>query len=87
MTVDARIEALADPLVRDLARGGQVRSLARNSVFIHEGEKAIRCSSSSPAASRSSSPTPMAARWCSTSTAPATTSASWRSTATRGRPR
>jgi CRP/FNR family cyclic AMP-dependent transcriptional regulator len=39
MTVDARIEALADPLVRDLARGGQVRSLARNTVFIHEGEK------------------------------------------------
>lgn len=39
MAVDARIEALADPLVRDLARGGQVRSLARNTVFIHEGEK------------------------------------------------
>jgi CRP/FNR family cyclic AMP-dependent transcriptional regulator len=39
MSVDARIEALADPLVRDLARGGQVRSLPRNSVFIQEGEK------------------------------------------------
>ena len=39
MTVDARIEALADPLVRDLARGGQVRSMARNTVFIQEGEK------------------------------------------------
>jgi CRP/FNR family cyclic AMP-dependent transcriptional regulator len=39
MTVDARIEALADPLVRDLARGGQVRSMPRNSVFIHEGER------------------------------------------------
>ncbi|MBK9244001.1 MAG: Crp/Fnr family transcriptional regulator [Burkholderiales bacterium] len=39
MTTDARIEALADPLVRDLARGGQVRSLARNTVFIQEGEK------------------------------------------------
>lgn len=39
MSVDARIEAIADPLVRDLARGGQVRSLPRNSVFIHEGEK------------------------------------------------
>ena len=39
MTVDARIEALADPLVRDLARGGQVRSMARNAVFIQEGEK------------------------------------------------
>jgi CRP/FNR family cyclic AMP-dependent transcriptional regulator len=39
MAVDARIEALADPLVRDLARGGQVRSLARNTVFIQEGEK------------------------------------------------
>jgi CRP/FNR family cyclic AMP-dependent transcriptional regulator len=38
MTVDARIEALADPLVRDLARGGQVRSMARNPVFIQEGE-------------------------------------------------
>jgi CRP/FNR family cyclic AMP-dependent transcriptional regulator len=38
MTVDARIEALADPLVRDLARGGQVRSMARNTVFIQEGE-------------------------------------------------
>ena len=38
MTADARIEALADPLVRDLARGGQVRSFARNTVFIHEGE-------------------------------------------------
>lgn len=39
MTTDARIEALADPLVRDLARGGQVRSMARNTVFIQEGEK------------------------------------------------
>lgn len=39
MSVDARIEAIADPLVRDLARGGQLRSLARNSVFIQEGEK------------------------------------------------
>ena len=39
MTVDARIEALADPLLRDLARGGQVRSMPRNSVFIHEGER------------------------------------------------
>jgi CRP/FNR family cyclic AMP-dependent transcriptional regulator len=38
MTEDARIEALADPLVRDLARGGQVRSMARNTVFIQEGE-------------------------------------------------
>ena len=38
MTVDARIEALADPLVRDLARGGQLRSMARNTVFIQEGE-------------------------------------------------
>ena len=38
MTADARIEALADPLVRDLARGGQVRSFARNTVFILEGE-------------------------------------------------
>ena len=39
MSIDARIEAIADPLVRDLARGGQVRSMPRNSVFIHEGEK------------------------------------------------
>ncbi|MCU0764853.1 MAG: Crp/Fnr family transcriptional regulator [Burkholderiaceae bacterium] len=39
MAVDARIEALADPLLRDFARGGQVRSLARNTVFIQEGER------------------------------------------------
>jgi len=39
MTDDVRIENLADPLVRELARGGQVRSMARNTVFIHEGDK------------------------------------------------
>jgi len=39
MTDDVRIENLADPLVRELARGGQVRSMARNTVFIDEGDK------------------------------------------------
>jgi len=36
---DAQIEAIADPMVRELARRGQVRNIARNAVFIHEGEK------------------------------------------------
>jgi len=36
---DAQIEAIADPMVRELARRGQVRNIARNSVFIHGGEK------------------------------------------------
>jgi CRP/FNR family cyclic AMP-dependent transcriptional regulator len=36
---DAQIEAIADPMVRELARRGQVRNIARNSVFIHEGER------------------------------------------------
>jgi len=39
MAADERIEAIADPLVRELARRGVVRSLARNTVFIHEGEQ------------------------------------------------
>lgn len=39
MTDDVRIENLADPLVRELARGGQVRSMARNTIFIDEGDK------------------------------------------------
>jgi CRP/FNR family cyclic AMP-dependent transcriptional regulator len=36
---EAQIEAIADPLVRELARRGHVRNIARNAVFIHEGEK------------------------------------------------
>jgi len=39
MAVDARIEAIADPLVRELARRGQLRSIARNTVFINEGDQ------------------------------------------------
>jgi len=39
MSVDARIEAIADPLVRELAQRGQLRSIARNTVFIHEGDQ------------------------------------------------
>lgn len=38
MATDARIDAIADPLVRELAQRGQVRTIARNTVFIHEGE-------------------------------------------------
>ena len=38
MSVDALIEAIADPAARELARRGQVRSLARNTVFINEGD-------------------------------------------------
>jgi len=38
MSADARIEAITDPLVRELAQRGQLRSLARNTVFIHEGD-------------------------------------------------
>ena len=36
---DAQIELIADPMVRELARRGTVRNIARNSVFIQEGEK------------------------------------------------
>ena len=39
MSADARIEAITDPLVRELAQRGQLRSLARNTVFIHEGDQ------------------------------------------------
>jgi CRP/FNR family cyclic AMP-dependent transcriptional regulator len=39
MAYEALIESLADPMVRELARGGQVRSLPRGTVFIHEGER------------------------------------------------
>jgi CRP/FNR family cyclic AMP-dependent transcriptional regulator len=39
MAVDPRIEAIADPLVRELAQRGQVRSIARNTVFIQEGDQ------------------------------------------------
>lgn len=38
MATDARMDAIADPLVRELAQRGQVRTIARNTVFIHEGE-------------------------------------------------
>jgi CRP/FNR family cyclic AMP-dependent transcriptional regulator len=38
MSAEAMIEALADPLVRELARRGQVRALARNAIFINEGD-------------------------------------------------
>jgi CRP/FNR family cyclic AMP-dependent transcriptional regulator len=36
---DAQIDAIADPMVRELARRGQIRSIARNTVFIHEGDR------------------------------------------------
>ena len=36
---DAQIDAIADPMVRELARRGTVRSIARNAVFITEGER------------------------------------------------
>ncbi len=39
MSVDALIEAIADPAARELARRGQVRSMARNTVFINEGDR------------------------------------------------
>lgn len=39
MPADPRIEAIADPLVRELAQRGQVRSFARNTVFINEGDR------------------------------------------------
>jgi len=39
MSTDARIEAIADPVVRELAQRGQIRSLARNTVFINEGDQ------------------------------------------------
>jgi CRP/FNR family cyclic AMP-dependent transcriptional regulator len=39
MPADPRIEAIADPLVRELAQRGQVRSIARNTVFINEGDR------------------------------------------------
>lgn len=39
MSADARIMAIADPLVRELAQRGQPRSIARNTVFIHEGDQ------------------------------------------------
>jgi CRP/FNR family cyclic AMP-dependent transcriptional regulator len=38
MSADAQIEAIADPSARELARRGQVRSMARNTVFINEGD-------------------------------------------------
>ncbi len=38
-TADAQIDAIADPMVRELARRGQLRNIARNAVFIHEGDK------------------------------------------------
>ncbi len=38
MTQEPQLEAIADPLVRDLARGGVARNIARNAVFINEGE-------------------------------------------------
>jgi CRP/FNR family cyclic AMP-dependent transcriptional regulator len=38
MSAEAMIEAIADPLVRELARRGQVRALARNAIFINEGD-------------------------------------------------
>lgn len=38
-STDAQIDAITDPMVRELARRGQIRNIARNSVFIHEGEK------------------------------------------------
>jgi CRP/FNR family cyclic AMP-dependent transcriptional regulator len=39
MPVDARLETIADPLVRELAQRGQLRSIPRNAVFIHEGDQ------------------------------------------------
>ncbi len=36
---DALIDAIADPMVRELAQRGQVRNIARNTVFITEGER------------------------------------------------
>ena len=39
MAIDTRMEAIADPLVRELAQRGQLRSIARNVVFIHEGDQ------------------------------------------------
>lgn len=39
MPADPRIEAITDPLVRELAQRGQVRSIARNTVFINEGDR------------------------------------------------
>jgi CRP/FNR family cyclic AMP-dependent transcriptional regulator len=39
MASDALLESIADPMVRELAQGGQRRSIARGSVFIHEGER------------------------------------------------
>jgi CRP/FNR family cyclic AMP-dependent transcriptional regulator len=38
MADDARIGTIADPLVRELAQRGQLRSIPRNTVFIHEGD-------------------------------------------------
>ncbi len=38
-STEAQIEAIADPMVRELARRGQIRNIARNAVFINEGEK------------------------------------------------
>jgi CRP/FNR family cyclic AMP-dependent transcriptional regulator len=38
-SAEAQIEAITDPMVQELARRGQVRNMARNSIFIHEGEK------------------------------------------------
>jgi CRP/FNR family transcriptional regulator, cyclic AMP receptor protein len=36
---ETQIEAIADPMVRELARRGQIRHIARNAVFINEGER------------------------------------------------
>ena len=38
-STDALIDAIADPMVRELAQRGQVRNIARNTVFINEGER------------------------------------------------
>ena len=37
--MDKPIDAIADPLVRELAQRGQMRSIGRGVTFIHEGEK------------------------------------------------
>jgi len=39
MASDALLESITDPMVRELAQGGQRRSIARGTVFIHEGER------------------------------------------------
>jgi len=87
MSVDARIEAIADPLVRDLARGGQVRSMARNSVFIHEGEKGDSLFVILSGRVKVFVADAEGREMVLDIHGPATTSAKWRSTATRGRRR